>query len=812
MAEFSDQEILDLISQDVAPAPVAPAPVAAPTPAPAPVAAPTPAPAPAPAPAPVAAPAAQPTDNFSVNIGGDTPDMQNLRLLGNFYQVLQQYGWKGGNPIQDVDMSEYSDGNLITRHEYKTTPEFVNWVKQNNFQAQAIPDQTGITNVIYKNGAPVNETRYDIRSQPDLFDKLSNIAFAAVPAILAADLTSVAAQVLGSVGITGAAQKAAATAIAQTATQLASTGNVDPTTLVQSVASSVIAPAVAKSVVGNVEGAVAQLTNNPDFGFDKTTGNAIQNAVASATSTAIKGGTGIEDLKNAIAGAVSAELKDIDPGLAKAVGTYISTGNVTSSIISGIARDIAQPSAAPAPAAPDTGVPTGVSQMTPQEIESAVAAPAPEPTPAPTPEPAPAATTVAPVEVTGAAVSPVDQAMIDLVSRAPAPPPVAAAPAPTTAAAVPAPEAQQVEVKGQLPVSTPSDADLIALLDRDIAATTPVGPPTPPVSAAEQVPPPQEKSEIPPAAPQQVEVTAPAAPTPQEIIDIIAEQQAPAPEVIPPAAPPSVTVEAPAAQQVEVTAPKLAEPVETFDEIAPKPEQAGPAAPVPMATEQTQPLLPVAGQTQEPPQRVEVTAPSAISEQDIIDLISPAEAEAQLPTIPAAPAPEPAPAPAAEEPQRVEITAPKPEITEEDIISLISPPEVPQLEPPLLPVPPEMQVTVTGQKLAPEDIVSEVAPTDTGAETKAEPAKAEEVAKPAEVTKPEEPAKPTDLDIYSYVPTKTRKPSLAQLLTVRQYPTTGITQGLAPRAPGEIESEVTGKKRRNVWNEASLRLKDALGL
>jgi hypothetical protein len=376
------------------------------------------------------------------------------------------------------------------------------------------------------------------------------------------------------------------------------------------------------------------------------------------------------------------------------------------------------------------------------------------------------------------------------------------------------PEApQQVEITAPQAIS---DQEIIDLLTQNLPAVTPeapVGPPTPPVSAAEQVPPPQEKSEIQPAAPQQVEVTASAAPIPQEIIDIIAEQQAPAPEVIPPAAPPSVTVEAPAVPQVEVTAPKLAEPVETFDEIAPKPEQAGPAAPVPLAEEQTQPLLPVAGQTQEPPQRVEVTAPSAISEQDIIDLISPAEAEAQLPTIPAAaPAPEPAPAPAAEEPQRVEIAAPKPEITEEDIISLISPPEVPQLEPPLLPVPPEMQVTVTGQKMAPEDIVSEVAPTDTGAETKAEPAKAEEVAKPAEVTKPEEPAKPTDLDIYSYVPTKTRKPSLAQLLTVRQYPTTGTTQGLAPRAPGEIESEVTGKKRRNVWNEASLRLKDALGL
>ena len=39
--------------------------------------------------------------------------------------------------------------------------------------------------------------------------------------------------------------------------------------------------------------------------------------------------------------------------------------------------------------------------------------------------------------------------------------------------------------------------------------------------------------------------------------------------------------------------------------------------------------------------------------------------------------------------------------------------------------------------------------------------------------------------------------------------TTGLT---AIRPAGEIESEETGKRREDVWNEASLRLKDALGL
>jgi len=40
--------------------------------------------------------------------------------------------------------------------------------------------------------------------------------------------------------------------------------------------------------------------------------------------------------------------------------------------------------------------------------------------------------------------------------------------------------------------------------------------------------------------------------------------------------------------------------------------------------------------------------------------------------------------------------------------------------------------------------------------------------------------------------------------------TTGTSVGLGTR--GEIESKESGKKRQTVWNEESLRLKDALGL
>lgn len=48
---------------------------------------------------------------------------------------------------------------------------------------------------------------------------------------------------------------------------------------------------------------------------------------------------------------------------------------------------------------------------------------------------------------------------------------------------------------------------------------------------------------------------------------------------------------------------------------------------------------------------------------------------------------------------------------------------------------------------------------------------------------------------------------------IGELPTTGVSTGLgAARGAGEVESSETGGKRRNVWNEASLRLTDALGI
>lgn len=54
--------------------------------------------------------------------------------------------------------------------------------------------------------------------------------------------------------------------------------------------------------------------------------------------------------------------------------------------------------------------------------------------------------------------------------------------------------------------------------------------------------------------------------------------------------------------------------------------------------------------------------------------------------------------------------------------------------------------------------------------------------------------------------------TLGQALSAPFFPSTPVSGLTSYRGAGEIESQRTGKPRRNVWNESSLRLTDALGL
>jgi hypothetical protein len=76
----------------------------------------------------------------------------------------------------------------------------------------------------------------------------------------------------------------------------------------------------------------------------------------------------------------------------------------------------------------------------------------------------------------------------------------------------------------------------------------------------------------------------------------------------------------------------------------------------------------------------------------------------------------------------------------------------------------------------------------------------------------EAPAKTVYPSMYFTGVAPTSGSPLAQGLNLSSgapLPTTGLTSS---RGAGEIESKESGKKRSTVWNEESLRLKDALGV
>lgn len=150
------------------------------------------------------------------------------------------------------------------------------------------------------------------------------------------------------------------------------------------------------------------------------------------------------------------------------------------------------------------------------------------------------------------------------------------------------------------------------------------------------------------------------------------------------------------------------------------------------------------------------------------------------------------PAPISGTLKEVKVTAAReaPDITETAIVSPDSLPEV----------------TVKGKREV-DDTLPEV--TVKGAKEEEPQAQAETEEEPTE-----EKGKPYRPNLFVYG--GTRPTALPQTLgtSVENVPTAGTTTGTSVGlgGRGEIESKESGKKRKTVWNEESLRLKDALGL
>ena len=163
----------------------------------------------------------------------------------------------------------------------------------------------------------------------------------------------------------------------------------------------------------------------------------------------------------------------------------------------------------------------------------------------------------------------------------------------------------------------------------------------------------------------------------------------------------------------------------------------------------------------------------------------------------------------------VTVTAPgyEPELmtTDRQIMDLtgITPPTTPSVP---ADVPVLEEITVTPPPYEPELLVPETPPVAVAETTPSAEAPPEQ--EPLEEIAPT-PYKPEFFVAGGVSPRmQTRAPS-STLAGALQTPfeRSLITSGLTSyRGAGEIESPESGGKRRNVWNEASLRLKDALGI
>ena len=179
-----------------------------------------------------------------------------------------------------------------------------------------------------------------------------------------------------------------------------------------------------------------------------------------------------------------------------------------------------------------------------------------------------------------------------------------------------------------------------------------------------------------------------------------------------------------------------------------------------------------------------ITPTGPISDREVMDAMQPSV---------------PTPAPSAPSLREVEVKA-KRELDETSILS---------------PDPSLSTVTVKGEReidsLPGVTVKGEREVDDTLSEVTVKGKQEEEPQVPEEEEPTEEKGKPYRPNLFVYGGTR---PSTLSKTLGTSIPTVGTTTGTSVGlgGRGEIESKETGKKRKTVWNEESLRLKDALGL
>ena len=195
-----------------------------------------------------------------------------------------------------------------------------------------------------------------------------------------------------------------------------------------------------------------------------------------------------------------------------------------------------------------------------------------------------------------------------------------------------------------------------------------------------------------------------------------------------------------------------------------------------------------------------VTPTPVSPDQPILDLINPPITPLPVtpsPVTPVTPAPITPIPPAPTTPITEPITPTGP-VSDSEVMDVIQPP----VDVPSIPSLPTTTVTAPKEPEIPE--IPEIPEEPTTPEETTPP---EELPPVEDITGKPVPYKPT---IYTYGGTSPSTLSQTLGTTLASSTTTGTSVGLGGR--GEVESKESGKKRKNVWNEESLRLKDALGL
>jgi len=443
---------------------------------------------------------------------------------------------------------------------------------------------------------------------------------------------------------------------------------------------------------------------------------------------------------------------------------------------------------------------------------------------------------------------PDDAPLLDLIAQQPVvPQPVTEVTAETPPAPVTSPDREILDLIAPTITPTPEPAPYTPNISVAPPVVTPTVAPTPtptplppvveqppaPAPVAETVPPPQDKAILdliaPPATPSPAPVQTPE-PTPLPLPEIV---PAPAPE---PAPEPPAPVVSPDQPILDLIAPPVT------PEVIPTPASAPEFVPVPAPAPEPIPEPAPAPAPAPFPAPAPEPVPEPIPEQDraILELINPTPAPVLTPEIAPTVAPIVTPTTAPEVapvvvPEIVPVPAPEifpeiapspepaPEIVPEFVPrDVIETPVSPVVSPVLVtPEPtPEPPVPLTDNEKILKLITPELEPPAISEPTVTPEPTPEPISEPTPTTplvtkdtsKDEVPAdkeKPYQPRIVTRTVVTPKKPPVPVSVLGQALGTTGLT---ASRGAGEIEDTSTGKKRKKVWNEETLRLKDALGV